>query len=107
MVNEAMNSGCAVVVSDAIGAAGYLIRRGENGCVYPNGNVDELYRQVKTLLEEPQRMSAMGEKACRTIMEQWNGEVAAQRLMALISAMLDGKKDLDLYPDGPGSRHIL
>ena len=107
VINEAMNSGCAVVVSDAIGAAGYLIRRGENGCVYPNGNVDELYRQVKTLLEEPQRMSAMGEKACRTIMEQWNGEVAAQRLMALISAMLDGKKDLDLYPDGPGSRHIL
>jgi glycosyltransferase involved in cell wall biosynthesis len=107
VVNEAMNSGCAVVVSDAVGAAGYLIRHGENGWVYPSGDVDALQRQVKTLLEAPDTMTDAGEKACRTITELWNGEVAAQRLMTLAQAMLDGEKSPDLYPHGPCSRHIL
>lgn len=107
VVNEAMNSGCAAVVSDAIGSAEYLIRHGENGCVYPSGDVDALQRQVKDLLESPDTAKALGQKACDTITQLWNGDVAAGRLITLAQAMLAGQKNLDLFPHGPGSIHKL
>ena len=103
VVNEAMNSGCGVVVSDAIGSAGYLIRDGENGCVYRSGNVDALYEKVKMLLDDPEKTRGMGLEAYRTITELWNGEVAAQRVITLAQKILDGEKNLNLFPDGPGS----
>lgn len=103
VVNEAMNSGCGVVVSDAIGSAGYLIRDGENGCVYRSGNVDALYEKVKMLLDDPEKTCSMGLEAYRTITELWNGEVAAQRVITLAQKILDGEKNLNLFPDGPGS----
>jgi glycosyltransferase involved in cell wall biosynthesis len=103
VVNEAMNSGCGVVVSDAIGSAAYLVRDGENGCVYPSENVDVLYEQAKMLLNDPEKTRSMGLDAYRTITELWNGEVAAGRLIMLAQKILDGENDLNLFPDGPVS----
>ena len=36
VLNEAMNSGCAVVASHAIGSVPYLIKNGNNGYIYEN-----------------------------------------------------------------------
>ena len=47
MVNEAMNSGCAVVADHMIGAAPWLIRQGENGRMYRDGEEQELFRTVE------------------------------------------------------------
>ena len=38
VVNEAMNSGCAVVANVQAGAVPYLIEQGVNGIAYPRGS---------------------------------------------------------------------
>ena len=51
VLNESMNSGCAVVASDAIGAVPFLLADGENGLCYRSCDVDDLYQKVKFLLD--------------------------------------------------------
>ena len=103
MLNEAMNSGCAVVASHAMGAAPYLVRDGENGLLYRSGDADMLYRKVKALLDAPEKQAALGREAYRTMIKTWNARVSAERLVALTSALLLGEKTPALYEDGPCS----
>ncbi len=104
VLNESMNSGCAVVASHAIGAAPYLIKNGENGFIYRSGDIDGLYGRVKELLDSPQRQRQLGIAAYRTIIEEWNSEEAAKRLMLLSEKLLAGEKYPDLYKSGPCSK---
>lgn len=104
VLNEAMNSGCAVVASHAIGSAPFLIQDGENGLIYQNGNTDDLYNKVKLLLEDPERQKALGTKAYQTIVDTWNAEVAAERFIKLSEAILAGDKYPNLFADGPCSK---
>ena len=103
VLNEAMNSGCALVASDAIGAVPYLLRHKENGCVYHSGDVDGLARQIRELLENKEESRKLGAAAYRTVAEQWNGEIAARRLIHLTEKLLAGEKRPELYEDGPCS----
>ena len=102
--NESMNSGCAVVASDAIGSVLYLVKDRENGLVYHSGSVDELFERVKGLLAHPAEQRRLGEAAYRTIADLWNAEIAAKRLIALSQAILDGDASPELFEDGPCSR---
>ena len=104
VLNEAMNSGCAVVASDAIGSVPYLVKDRENGLVYHSGSVDELFERVKGLLDHPAEQRRLGEAAYRTIADLWNAEIAAKRLIALSQAILDGDASPELFEDGPCSR---
>lgn len=104
VLNEAMNSGCAVVTSDAIGATPYLVKNGENGMAFPSKNVEDLSEIVKLLLQRPDKQRELGAAAYRTITELWNGEFAAMRLLQLSKAIMAGDKYPDLFADGPCSR---
>lgn len=104
VLNESMNSGCAVVASHAIGAVPYLMRYEENGIIYHSGDDDALFRSVKYLLDNPKEQERMGIAACETIVNQWNAEVAAQRLVKLSEQLLTGEKYPDLYAEGPCSQ---
>lgn len=104
VLNEAMNSGCAVVASHAIGAVPYLIQNNENGLVYRSGDVEILYRKVKFLLDHPEEQSRLGRAAYQTIVDTWNAEVAAERFVNLTQHILAGEKSPDLYETGPCSR---
>lgn len=104
VLNEAMNSGCAVVASDAIGAVPYLVKDRENGMVYHSGWIEELYEKVKYLIEHPERQRTFGKAAYHTIADLWNAETAAARLIRLAQAVLDGDLSPDLYESGPCSR---
>lgn len=70
IVNEAMASGLAVVVSDDVGCADDLVFNGENGYVYPVGDVDALCEALEKSLRsgEPQRM---GQRS-REIISGWS-----------------------------------
>lgn len=103
VLNESMNSGCAVVASHAIGSVPFLIENGKNGFIYRNGDMDNLYERVIKLIENPEFREQMGRNAYQTLVEQWNADVAAGRFLALTQAMLDGNTT-DLYSDGPCSR---
>ena len=102
VLNESMNSGCAVVASDAIGSVPYLVKNGENGLTYESGKIKDLYQKVKWLLDNPDKRKEMGEKAYQTLVETWNAETAAERLLALIE---DIQKGEDIrFVSGPCSR---
>lgn len=104
VLNEAMNSGCAVVASHAAGSAPYLIRNGENGMIFPSGDVDQLYRHVKTLLLHAGQQETLGSAAYKTIAELWNAETAAKRFLVLAESALSGNLPGTSYQDGPCSR---
>ncbi len=103
VLNEAMNSGCAVVASHAIGAVPFLLQDGENGCVYQYGNQDELYEKVKHLLDHPDVCVRMGKHAYETICKTWNARVAAGRLVDAI-AFYQKNRRLPEFDAGPLSR---
>ena len=92
VLNESMNSACVVVASHAIGAAPYLIQDGENGFLFEDGNVDELYEKVKRILDEPALFTQLGENAYKTMVETWNPENAAACFLALAKEKLYGEK---------------
>ena len=104
VLNEAMNSGCAVVASHAIGAVPFLIQDGANGLIYQNGNQAQLEQQVRQLLEDAPYRRRLGEEAYRTMLEEWNPEVAAGRLLRLGQALLDGQEPSRLFARGPCSQ---
>ena len=101
VLNESMNSGCAVIASHAIGAVPYLIEDGHNGWIYRSGDVDMLYEKVKRTLANPEEQSDLGRKAYDTITQLWNAEVAAKRLLELSKRILSGEKSPDLFENGP------
>ena len=98
VLNEAMNSGCSVVASHAIGSVPFLIEDTKNGLIYKNGNLVGLYKKVKWLLDNPEMSRALGEKAYQTITNQWNAENAAERLCHLIENLYNG--DMEFYQKG-------
>ena len=103
VVNESMNSGCALVASHVIGSLPFLITPGQNGLVYPCGDSNALYLHIRQLLEHPRQARILGEAACRTITEDWNAETAARRLIELSRRLLAGEKHPTPYASGPCS----
>ncbi len=71
VVNEAMLCGCPAVVSDRVGAKYDLVREGENGCVFPAGNVEALAAICRGLLANPEKCRSMGNAALER-MQTWS-----------------------------------
>ncbi len=104
VLNESMNSGCAVVASHAIGSVPFLMKDGVNGLIYKNGDIDDLYNKTKWLLDNPDKAIELGENAYKTLNETWNAEVAAKRLIKISETLLRGEKIDGLYLEGPCSK---
>ena len=103
VLNEAMNSGCAVVASHAIGSVPFMIKDNVNGLVYESGNTTQLYSIVRKLLGNPKECQRLGMAAYKTICNEWNAETAAKRLLQLADD-LKMKKKSTRFVDGPCSR---
>lgn len=104
VLNESMNSGCAVIASHIIGSVPFLISDGENGMIYKDGDVENLYAKVKFLLDNPQKRAEIGKSAYTTLCEQWNAENAADRLIKLSQKILNGNKSPEIYDSGVCSK---
>jgi len=102
VMNEAMNAGCAVVSCNAAGAAPFLIKNGENGCLFNTDDVEMAAKLVSRVLRDDEKRRALSLAAYRTIQEEWNSDVAAKRLLVLFDAIRSGR-DLRIYGDGPCS----
>lgn len=70
VVNEVMNAGRAVIVSDQVGAAADLVRDGDNGFVFPTGDVERLTAALRAVLSDPDRCRRMGARS-REIIGGW------------------------------------
>ena len=105
VVNEAMDSGCAVVASSGAGAVPYLIKDGINGFVYKNGDVDELSGIVERLCNDRESILSAGEKAHATIEKTWNANYAAERFCEFCKKVIESndKNASHMFNDGPMS----
>jgi len=105
VLNESMNSACAVVASDAIGAVPYLISNGGNGLIYRSGDNEDLYQGVKRLIEDPGQRKRIQVAAYRTITDIWSPRNAAQRFIKFAEGILRGTPVV--YGEGPCSKAPL
>lgn len=73
VVNEAMNLGKAVVVSDQVGCGPDLVRHGVNGFVFPVGDIEALTGHLEAICRDPALSRRMGEASLKIISE-WDFE---------------------------------
>jgi glycosyltransferase involved in cell wall biosynthesis len=73
IVNEVMNSGRAVIVSDDVGCQPDLIADGVEGCVFPAGDVAALTEALRRALATPETAKAMGQRGLERI-QTWSYE---------------------------------
>ncbi len=95
VVNEAMNSGCAVVANVQAGAVPYLIQHKKNGMVYPGGSYEKMEEAVRFLLSHPARMEKMGQEAYRTITQSWNARHGVEELLRMAEGMMAGRTEAE------------
>lgn len=91
VLNECMNSGCAVVANDEIGSAPFLIRDKENGILIHKNDLDQMTEEVCGLLDHPEKCRSLGEAAYQTIRDEWSAAAAASRLVSLAAALQAGE----------------
>jgi len=73
VVNEVMNAGRAVIVSDQVGCGADLVRNGENGYIFKATQISELANAISKILENPQKCQLVGE-ASLGIISKWGFE---------------------------------
>lgn len=92
VVNEALNSGCAIVASHAVGSVPMMIKDGINGCIYKNGDINELYEKTKELIINSSKRNMLSKNAVNSTEEYWNPQTAAQRFLNLSQSILEKRK---------------
>jgi glycosyltransferase involved in cell wall biosynthesis len=85
VVNEAMNFGLPIVVSDKVGCAADLVRPGENGVVVPHDHTDHLAQAIAALAADDDMRRAYGERS-RAIVSGYTIESAADGIVAACTA---------------------
>lgn len=91
VLNESMNSGCAVVADSNIGSVPYLVEDRVNGLIYNSKNKEELSEKVLWLCEHPNERRSIGKNAYMTMLETWNADNAANNVISLCENLLEGK----------------
>ncbi len=102
VLNEAMNSGCAVIANKAAGSVPYLVRNNYNGYVFRNSERKKLRKYVYNLCVDSQKREQMGWNAYQTILREWSPRIAAENLVQLSRRIIENKK-IDIET-GPGSK---
>lgn len=107
VANEAMNSGCALVADHMIGAVPYLVRHGDNGLIYKDGEKEQLFELTEQLVRDKDLCRRIGRNAYYTITETWNAEHAAERLAELcVKLGVLQAKDMEITDyDGKNDRY--
>ena len=102
VLNEAMSEGCACVSSRQAGSTEFLINDGENGFIFDYDDLDKLVGRVKLLLDDSEKRGIVQKNALKTINEEWNAEIAAERLVAFCRYKIEGAEQ-PKYESGPMS----
>lgn len=100
VLNEAMNSGCVVVASNAPGATPFLIKNNYNGLIYKSGNRKELFIKTVELLKDEKLRIELAKNAYNTLETEWNAKIAAKRFLTSVEALLNNDKTFS-YDSGP------
>lgn len=104
VANESMSEGCVLVASDAIGSAPFLIEDGVNGFLFkspktnssiaaPDNEAADLLTDILAgIIDDRERLKAVGKAARKTIDQLWTPSHAAQSLLNLIDDLKEGRE---------------
>lgn len=114
VANESLANGCALVASDAIGSAPWLVKDGRNGFLFRSsatncsfdspdqGALDSFVEKIRWLLDNPDDLYRMRKESTRIMKEAWSPKVAAERLLILSNNLMNGNGTI--FIDGPCSK---
>ena len=83
-INEAMNFGLPVIVSSTCGAAFDLVQDGQNGYVFPEGDILNLHEKISKLIFDKNLLVLMGENS-KNFIGQFSHDVSCQNIIKHIS----------------------
>jgi glycosyltransferase involved in cell wall biosynthesis len=85
VVNEAMNYGLPVIVSDKVGCAPDLVANGNNGFVFDHRSAQELADSLAILVSDPGMRHRFGRRSLE-IITQWSPQIAANGVVEAATA---------------------
>jgi glycosyltransferase involved in cell wall biosynthesis len=86
IVNEVMNAGRAVIVSDEVGSQRDLLTDGVEGAVFPAGSVEGLADALRKVLATPETAAEMGRRGLERI-KRWGYEEDVQGFRKALAAV--------------------
>ncbi|MDD3828476.1 MAG: glycosyltransferase family 4 protein [Anaerolineae bacterium] len=89
-LSEALLFGLPVVCADAIGTAADLVADGENGYLFPAGDVEALAHGLSLILQDPDLRAAMGRRSL-AIAAEWSMAAAARSVVQAVELVLNGR----------------
>lgn len=86
VVNEAMASGCGIIVTDQVGSGFDLVRPGENGFVYRVGDIEDLAACLKRFFSNDELICA-AQKRSLSIIKTWSFDQDLEGLRDAIKSL--------------------
>ena len=87
-INEAMCYAKPIVCSVADGTEKEIVREGENGYFFENGNLDGLTEKINIILSDKELCKRMGQKSLSIIENEVNLDVVAERYLEAFEYVL-------------------
>jgi phosphatidylinositol alpha-1,6-mannosyltransferase len=84
---EAMAGGLPVVAT-AVGGVPEMVVHGETGLLIPPNDPQALAEAINSLLDDPERMEAMGAKGRQRVMERFTWDKVAERMVGYFREIL-------------------
>jgi glycosyltransferase involved in cell wall biosynthesis len=88
VVNEVMNAGKAVIVSDHVGAGPDLVKPQENGWIFPSEDVEALTKALRDAVSDASRTRVLGERS-RARIGTWSFDQDREGLLSALGAVAD------------------
>lgn len=89
VLNEALNSGCAIVANKNIGSVPYLIKDGFNGYIYSKEH--EFFQKVLALIDDRNLRDKFTLNGYNTIANEWNPKNAAEKLIKVSGKLIQNE----------------
>jgi glycosyltransferase involved in cell wall biosynthesis len=86
-VNEAMCFSLPVIVSDIVGCGPDLVKHGENGYIFPLGNIEKLAEYLGELVKKPARIKTFGKKSFK-IIQEYSYEKDIEGILTALKSMV-------------------
>lgn len=86
---EAMASGCAVIATDTLGGNRVLVEDGVTGLLTQPGDVIDLAKKIRYLIEHPEVRTVLGKNARKLIQEKFNWKNIAEEYLRLFNEKLE------------------
>lgn len=102
VLNESMNSACAVIANRNIGAVPFLVKNGENSLTYET--FDEFYELVKKTINDKNLRKKISINAYKTIENTWNSKKAAENISQLFEDIMNNRQVS--VQEGPASKAL-